>query len=58
MSIEKCETSLADAADNLNNQSDIHSPGLGYRIGNSLDASSRQTQVKDRELISLYGSEP
>ena len=57
MSIEKCETSLVDATDNLLNQSDIHSPMLGYRIGNSLDASSRQTQAKDKELISLYGSE-
>ena len=56
-SIEKCETSLVDATDNLHNQSDIHSPMLGYRIGNSLDASSRQTHVKDKELISLYGSE-
>ena len=57
MSIEKCETSLVDAADHLANQSDIHSPTLGYRHGHSLDASSRQTQVKDKELISLYGSE-
>ena len=57
MSIEKCETSLVDAADNIHNRSDIHSPILGYRNGNSLDASSRQTQVKDKELISLYGSE-
>ena len=49
--------SLVDAAENVHNQSDINSPILCYKNGNSLDASSRQTQLKDREMHSLYGSE-
>ena len=58
MSIEKCETSLVDGTDNIPNQSDLNSPILYYKNnGGSLEESSRQTQLKDKELISLYGSE-